>query len=289
MNTVDAIAKKEYADAIRSRALIAAALAFFLLTLLLTGVYLWIGIRFDGGNGEATVQEMVNFITTGATVIVPVLAILLSYKAIAGERTKGSLSVMLSLPNTRLDVFLGKFVGRSLILLTAIAASLIAGLMVSLWSFGAAGALVFFQYVLFISLLGIIYIALGLAMSGATGSSTLAAAGSLTLFALFRFIWTPFVFVTLAVVARVRTGSWSGGEDAVPETLFHALTMLNPHNAYGVIVDQLIYDSPSGIARSEVIESGSMLGSPAVGSLVLLAWIVVPLALGYARFNSIDL
>lgn len=291
MSNIDAIAKKEFADAIRSRSLIVGAATFFLLMLLLTGLYLGIDFIADAfaQDGDPAVEGMINLVTTGATTLVPVLAIVLSYKAIVSERTSGSLSVMLSLPNTRADVFFGKFVGRSMILLFIIAAGFASGFAVSLWSFGLSGALTFFQYALFISVLGIVYVALGLALSGATKSGTLATVGSLGLFALFRFLWTPVLLLAFTAISRVRTGSWEPNEEVVPELLVELMVMLNPHNAYGVIVDQVVYGQATGGIRQGVIESGSALGSPAVGSVVLLCWIVVPLALGYLRFSSVDL
>lgn len=287
MNNVDVIARKEFNDAIRSYALIAISVLFFLLTLALAGIY--VAIDFFGGTGELTVEGMISFTTTGATVFVPVIAIVLTYKSIVGERNSGSLSLALSLPNTRQDVFFGKFVGRSAILLVAIFAAFVAGMLVTAWEFGFGAIGTFLLYVVLISLLGLVYVAIGLALSGATDSSILAAAGSLVIFGLFRFLWTPLWIALFALKNRLLEGEWlPPGTEETPTWLELGL-FLNPHNAYGTIVDGVIYETPSGYARILIDQGDAFFANEWAGFIMVVLWIAVPLAAGFYRFDTVDL
>ena len=73
---------------------------------------------------EATIASLVSLVIY----LVPLIALILGYDAIVGEREEGSLDLLLSMPLTRIELLLGKFVG----LACALAFSTLAG-------FGLAG------------------------------------------------------------------------------------------------------------------------------------------------------
>lgn len=286
MNNVDVIARKEFNDAIRSYVLIAVTSLFFLLTLLLTGIYASIDFF---GDANPTIEGMIGFATSGATVFVPLIAIVLTYKSIVGERTSGSLALTLSLPNTRQDVFFGKFVGRSAILLVAIGAAFLAGLLVTAVQIGLGGISQFVLYILMISLLGLVYVAVGLALSGATNSSILAAVGSITVFGLFRFAWTWIWFFINSLINRLVNGTWLPPNPQDFPGWLKFVLMVNPHNAYGLVVDEYIYGESTGLARSIITQGDAFYATPGFGLVFVFLWIAVPLALGLYRFETVDL
>jgi ABC-2 type transport system permease protein len=59
--------------------------------------------------------------------IVPVLALVASYLAIAGERESGTLKLLLGMPPTRREVVLGKLLGRLAVTTTAIVVAFTVG------------------------------------------------------------------------------------------------------------------------------------------------------------------
>ena len=285
--SVGVVARKEFLDAVRSYALLAIAGLAFLVTLLFAGFVL--SVEAIGGAVEATPEGLVQLLTTGATTFVPLIAIVVTYNSIVGERSAGSLALTLSLPHTRRDVFLGKFLGRGAIVLVAIAAAFVAGLVVTLWQVGFEGFGLYLTYVGLVSLLGLVYVAVGVAISGGTDSSIVAAVGSLLVFGLFRIAWTSVVSGWDLITNRLLEGQWVVERTEI-QTWVEVAIVLNPHNAFGLLVDEYVYGATDPFApRSVVAEADWIVSSPAVAALVLLAWIGIPLAVGLYRFESVDL
>jgi ABC-2 type transport system permease protein len=289
----EVVAKKEFTDAIRSNVLIAITVLFFLLSALIIAVYVFVD-SFQA----ASATDLIQSLTSGATWFVPILAIILTYKAIVGERTSGSLALMLSLPHTRSDVYLGKFIGRSGVLLAAILAAFLGGGIVMVYEFGLSGVATFLGYMVFIMLLGLVYVSVGLALSGATNSSTLAAIGSFGLLALFK-LWTAIITVGLTILAFVLdkvgidvASSLEGNQESA-SAFIDFLLLINPHIGYSFAVEQFVYGQELGsttfLAGAFITAGDPWYASPYVGLFVIFVWIAVPAALGYLRFESVDL
>jgi len=291
----EVVAKKEFNDAIRSNVLIAVTVLFFLLSASITSLYVFVDAF---GSDVTSAGDLVSAITGGATWFVPLLAIILTYKAIVGERNSGSLALMLSLPHTRSDVYLGKFLGRAGVLFAAVLAAFVGGAIVAGYEYGVNGVSAFLGYMLFTTLLGLTHVAIGLALSGATNSSTIAAIGSFGTLALFK-LWTGIVTAFLTILGYVLDQLGVDIASSIQENQESAsafvdfLLMINPHLGYSFAIEVFVYGDQLGsstfFAGPTIAAGDPWYASPYVGLLVVVVWIVVPATLGYLRFDSVDL
>lgn len=125
--TWSTVAKKDFRDAVQSRALWALVSVFVVLSLTASYAYVEVPEMF-GEPGGATFGGLL-FFTVGLTgLFVPITAIVVCYKSIAGERELGSIKLLLSLPTTRSNVYLGKVIGRAAVLAFGLGVGLTAGL-----------------------------------------------------------------------------------------------------------------------------------------------------------------
>src|SRR6056297_3229926 len=102
-----AIARKDVRDAGTSRTLWAlTALLPVLFVALALGISAFVDREFD------------TFLQTGAALVsttFALLGIVLGYKSVIAERNSGSIALLLSMPHSRRDVVIGKFVGRAVV------------------------------------------------------------------------------------------------------------------------------------------------------------------------------
>lgn len=126
MNAIVILARKELRDAVRSRWLVAFALTFAALAILITRVQSDAGGLGDQGFNRTT-AGLINL----CLLLVPLLSLILGAGAIAGERERGTLATLLSQPISSTELLLGKYVGLTLAVWGALAAG-----------FGAAGLIV---------------------------------------------------------------------------------------------------------------------------------------------------
>ncbi len=276
-----AVAEKDFRDAIRSRLVLVLAALF--IVFVAGGAGLGVAFGVGGGGGASLILAL---LLGGAGVLVPLIAIGVSYRAVAGERSTGSLKVLLSLPNSRADVVVGKFLGRSLVVSIAV----IAGFLTGLVAFAAAieGELQLSSYLAFMVttlLLGLVFVSIAVSVSAFTASTFRAAVGAFGLFILFEWLWGIIRLLLWYVANGFEAPGFS---DEAPEWV-DLFEFLSPNVAYSEatswLVDRLV-DQPEQQAQF-ALEPYGLEGW--FGFLVMLAWIVVPLAFGYLRFESADL
>ncbi|MCB1503229.1 MAG: ABC transporter permease subunit [Bauldia sp.] len=124
---VIAVARQEFRIAARNRWVLLAALILLVFALVL-GL---LGSAPSGSLGVGRLAITVASLATLSVYLVPLLALLLGFDAIAGEVERGTLPLVLSTPVARGSVILGKFLGH----LAVIALAIVIG-------FGIAGAAV---------------------------------------------------------------------------------------------------------------------------------------------------
>jgi len=280
-----AVAEKDFRDAIRSRLLIVLTLLF---TLFSAGAaYLVTEIdppQQAALTGEVTTVLLISGLVSATAVFIPIVSIAVAYRSLAGERDSGSLKLLLSLPNSRFDVVLGKFIGRSGVVAAALFVGFAVGIVVTA---SLADAFSPLEYVVFVGismLFSFVFIAITVGVSAFTSSTSRAAYGAFGLFVVFQFLWSS---LAQGVAYAVNGFSFEGIEegDAVFE-LFQVLTILDPTAAY--------QQGTLWVVR-RVAEEGESTSDLAFylqdwfGFIVMALWIVVPLAIGYTRFESSDL
>ena len=287
------VAKKDFRDAVQSRALWALVGVFVVVSLVSTYAYVEVPEMF-GEPAGATFGGLI-FFTVGLTgLFVPLAAIVVCYKSLAGERELGSIKLLLSLPTTRGNVFAGKVVGRAAILAFGMSVGLVVGLGFGAVMIGELNAVAVLVFLLLTLSFAAIYSAIVVGLSATTGSTSRATTLALGFFVVFELIWDVVVMAILYVA-----GGFSLPAPAdVPEWAF-AVMQVSPSSAYFSSIVALLPDladrvdaDPSqdgaGVSVSGA-EAEPFLASPEVGLVVLVLWLVVPLVVGYYRFDGADL
>ncbi|ELY59571.1 ABC transporter, partial [Natronococcus amylolyticus DSM 10524] len=219
-----AVAKKDFRDAVRSRTLLVLTALFALFTV--GGAYLasWAAEVLDGG--AETTLDLIIALQTPAGYLVPIIALVVSYAAIAGERESGSLKFLLGLPHTRRDVVIGKILGRTGVVGVSILVGFAFGL-IGLFAFVGSVSLVdYLGFTLVTLLFGLVYVCIGVGLSSMTRSTTKAAIGAFGLIVFFWFAWSILVQLLLYAVE---------GQFFVEEfpDWYVTLLSLSPDAAYG--------------------------------------------------------
>lgn len=293
-----AIARKDFEDVIRSRMLWGILGVFVVLMTIIT---------FAGAAGQSTNGSgediLFLFANVGGQLLVPIIALVVGYMAIVGERQSGSLRMFFGLSFDRDDVFFGKLASRlGVIVVATLGTCALAGV-VSLVLFGAVPLRAFLGFAAFTVLLGAMFTAIAVSVSAVAASRMQAMAGAIGSYVLFIMLWHPLV----AGIYYALNGSLVSY--AAPKWYFLALR-LNPLSAYNrgvsVLIDQYVYglfgwpNIVADIPPQQTQDGGLMVSERLGGELpvylsewatpvVLVLWMVVPVAVGYYRFERVDL
>ncbi|WP_254531623.1 ABC transporter permease [Natrinema gelatinilyticum] len=286
-----AVAKKDFRDAVQSRALWALVAVFVILSVVSTYAYVEVPEMF-GSPAGATFGGLIFFTIGLVGLFVPLSAIVVCYKSLAGERELGSIKLLLSLPTTRGRVFTGKVVGRAAVLVFGLGVGLFVGL-----GFGAAlldeiDVFAVLTFVLVTLAFTAVYATIVVGISATTGSTSRATTLSLAFFVVFELLWDAVPMGILYVVGGFSLPS------TMPDWLY-PLMQVSPSAAYFSAVVALLPDL-AATAGADPAQSGAgvqvsadaaepFYSSPKIGLVVLGLWLVVPLVVGYYRFDGSDL
>jgi ABC-2 type transport system permease protein len=271
-----AVAKKDFQDGIRSRSLqfIVTLFTVFLALLLYYQLYMSPSILL----GEFRKSAMIiNWVVSQVNILIPILGTMLGYKAIVSERESGSLRFLLGLPHTRRDVMLGKFIGRSaIVVVTVLVGFTVVGIQFAvvsdLFSFSvyalAAGKM---------AVLGIVFVAIAIAFSTAIRSSMMATWGAIGLAILFTFLWKAVLIVVKSFV-RPPIPDTGYGPMPLPPDWFFLLKRLNPRYAFKDASELGLGNNPAPFYLD-----------PWFGGVILAGWLLVPLGIAYLRFQRSDI
>lgn len=248
--------------------------------LLLVFAFFIVGYILPTGTDDPTTGDLTTDMLDVVTLLLPLLGILLGYKAIVGERASGRLNLLLALPHSRGDVVIGKLVGRGGLLAAAIAAGVAIGSWLVYYPFGSFDPLVFAGYLLVTVLFGLSFVGIALAISTLTTSEHLATGMAFGAFFLLVVVWPQ--LRPLYEIGLERLGLANGG---LPDPALFVFG-ITPGSCYERVVAGFFAGA----------DGGEFLGPDAawylgewVALVLLLAWAVVPIALGYLRFQSTDL
>ena len=118
MNRILTTAKTEFRIALRNRWVAISVAMMVLFSLVLSAA----GSSATGSVGADRLSVVVASLTSLAVYLVPLVALLMSFDAIAGEVERGTLPLLLTYPVSRLEVLLGKLLAHLAILTLAVAA-----------------------------------------------------------------------------------------------------------------------------------------------------------------------
>ena len=217
-------------------------------------------------------------LTSLSVYIVPLLALLLAFDAFAGERERGTLSLLLTYPVGRHTIVLGKFVGHSAILGTAILVGFgIAAVLVLLNAeYSSAGFAALVRLASTATLLGMAFLALGYVLSAMVRQPTTAAALSVGL-------WLgAVVLFDLALLSALVADD--GG--VFTKQIFPWLLVGNPADGFRLFNMASLPDN--GLALTGALSPGETGPSPLAALAALLAWTAAALLLAIDRVRRLQ-
>lgn len=294
------VARKDFQDARRSRALWVLSALFLGFTLLMTYVYSVLPSLTGDDAAELSTVGLLGFLSSPATLFISLAALIVCYKAIAGESESGSGKLLLGLPFSRRDVVLGKIVGRWL----TVTAPLIGGLLAALVAIFAlripfatgnfelavpftttalgtpvpAWAVTYTVFLAVTALFALVYVSLIVGISATTTSTARAAALAVSAWVVLEVLWDVVPLGALFVANGFRFPSDMA---TMPDWVL-GLNNLAPSAAYLNAASGFI----SGVSTSGDVP---FYLTQWFSVLVLLAWIVVPTTVGYLVYRRADL
>jgi len=265
---VAAIAAKEWRDRLRNRWVLAVALVFASFALLIA----YFGGAQSGVVGLRSAAATVASLTSLAIYLVPLIALLLGFDAVVGERERGVLDLLLSLPVTRAELLIGKYLGLAAALSMATLAGFGAALLPLARGMDGASLVIYLRFVGSALMLGLAFLSLAVLVSTVARDRTRATGAAIALWFGFVLVFDLSLLGVLVASAGSHASTWA------PYAL-----LLNPADVFRVI----------NVFGADALRSSFGLGTlmaqgwnaPATLYSVLVAWIVVPLGAALWRFR----
>jgi Cu-processing system permease protein len=265
---VRVIASKEWRDRIRNRWVVAVAVIFALFALAIA----YFGAAQQGEVGfhgvDATVASLVSLVIY----LVPLIALILGYDAIVGERERGSLELLQSMPITRAEILLGKYLGLAGALAGATVAGFGAGLLPLASELTVRDGYHYAGFVFSAVLMGMAFLSISVLLSVLAADRVRASGAAIGL-------W----FFYVLIFDLLLMGGLVMSQGKLSSALFGAILMLNPADVFRLL----------NIFSSEQVQTMYGLSTVMPGALtnplvllaIMLAWIALPFLIAIRRFQ----
>ncbi len=271
------VARKDFIDARRSKGLWALIAVYVGLLALL--VY--------AASSHDTMTDILQVLSFVGIFIIPISALVVAYLAIAGERESGSIKFLLGLPNTRFDLVIGKFVGRSAVVSLGLLLAFVIAALEGIFMLQSIDFTVFAEFFLLLLYFGVTYVAIAVGLSAACASRSRAMASSVGIFFIFNVLWTiPPISPSSALrfIAHDQLGI------QLSPRIYEFVYLVSPSYAFQR-ASGLVF-SGGAMYHFRVLKHGAVVPfylKQWFMLVILGAWLVVPLALGYLSFERADL
>ncbi|WP_254762056.1 ABC transporter permease subunit [Natrinema marinum] len=268
-----AVAKKDFLDVRRTKIVwfVGALYVAFMAMLVYFG---------QNGRPDPTILNALWNLTAVGAMFIPLIALVTAYLAVAGERESGGIKYMLSIPNSRRDVVLGKFVTRTAIVSASILVAFLIGGALTLAWYPSPEMDTFAVMTALTVLYALTYVAVAIGISAATASRSRAMGGSIAFF----FVTSVLnVFGPLQLAIDYVLNDLAGLDVSMYQITF-VQTLVSPTSAY---VNSTGLAFPEGFRGIPGDLPWFLQGEVMV--VVMLGWLVVPLALGIWQFERADL
>jgi len=268
-NPIFYIAKKEIMDNIRNKWIIAITIIFTSLTILVSFAGS-LGTRWqDLGLTIAGMMILVQF-------LVPIIGLMLGYAAIVGEVQRGSMNSLLSLPVSRLEIVLGKFLGLGGVLSSTILIGFsIAGIIIGI-NVPDVNYVSYFIFIAATILIGLVFLSLALFFSSFFRKRTTSMGMTIFSWFFFTIIWSFIAGVILIATHSIETLETPA---FVPPDWYFGMNLINPLAAYSGLVE---LNTESFVRYTPSFYSNGLM------ILILFIWIIIPLILSYLFFKRRD-
>ena len=276
MHELFTVVRKEFREGVRSRWLLGIAL---LLALFALGLG-YLGGAVSGRAGILPLDTLIVSLASLAVFLLPLIALLLGYDAIVGEKENGTLLLLLSYPLSRNQLITGKFLGHLLIMALATVVGFgLAGVVLgfSLGRLSDPGLWRIFGLFIFSSmLLGGVFLALAYLISAMVREKSHAAALALAVWFFFVLAWD------LALLGALVLTRGSIGDG-----LFSYLLLLNPNDVFRLASFTLAGAPSLYPGMAPIVHKGGFSLALLMG--ILTVWLIVPFLLACWRFRKITL
>ncbi|WGG49986.1 ABC transporter permease [Rugamonas sp. DEMB1] len=265
---VAVLAGKECRERVRNWWVLAVAVIFALFALAIA----YFGTAQQGAVGFHGIDITIASLVSLVIYLVPLIAVILGYDAIVGEQERGSLELLLSMPITRFEILLGKFLGLSAALAVATTLGFGAGLLPLSSQLGPDDLFHYAGFVGSAVLMGMAFLSLALCLSVIAQDRMRASGMAIAMWFFFVLIF-DLLLMGLLVLSN---GTLSSG-------VFAGLLMLNPADVFRLL----------NIFNSEQVQTmyglatvmPDSLTNPLVLLSIMLSWIVAPFLLANWRFK----
>lgn len=277
--SVASVFRKDILDVRRAKIVWFVGSLFTLVTILF-----FYQIRVSGGNElfDDVLLGLWNLTFVGA-LFIPAIALVAAYLSIAGERESGSIKFLLSTPISRRELVIGKFLSRTAVVAASCLLAFAVAAVLSVAWFSALRPGVFVGIAALTTLYALAYVAVAIAVSAVTTTRARAMGGALGFYFVTNLL---VVFGDLSIrglLEYLLNDVIGAGVGEDPLTL---LTMvISPTQSY-LAATQLAY--PTAFLEERGLEPAEMAWyvQGEMGLALLLAWLVVPLAVGIWRFSA---
>ncbi len=270
MQRIISVALKEYQSGIRNKIIL-------FLTILMAGIALVISYFGSAGTGHVGIENssvVIVSLVSLSVYILPIVSLVLGHDLIVGELEGKTLSLLLTLPISRGELYLGKFLGQalSIVTVTTIGMGVVGPFFVFKQGFEILGP--FVKFLLCANLLSLCFLSLA-QMSSAIVSERVKSIGISLFFWFFFVLIFDLVLIGLLVVT----------DGHVDSSLFSFLLFLNPTDIFRVV---------NLIGMDEAKGSFGLITLAKDGSYVFFAyasfllWVLVPLVIGSFIFKRRD-
>jgi Cu-processing system permease protein len=265
---VGVIAAKEWRERIRNWWVLAVALIFALFALAIA----YLGGAQQGAVGFQGIEVTIASLVSLVIYLVPLIAVILGYDAVVGERERGSLELLLSMPITRFEILLGKYLGLSAALGGATAAGFGAGLLPLAGHLGRRELVHYIGFVGSAILMGMAFLSLALCLSVLARDRMRASGMAIALWFFFVLIF-DLLLMGMLVLSHGALGS----------AVFAGLLMLNPADVFRLLNMFNSQQVQAMYGLATVMPEG--LTNPAVLLAIMAGWVVAPFLLAHWRFK----
>lgn len=275
MSAILAIAQSEIRIGIRNRWVLLASIILLVFALLLA----LLGSAPSGATRADGLSVVVASLSTLSVYLVPLIALLLSFDAIAGEIDRGTLQLTLATPVSRGQVLFGKFCGHVIVLSLAV-----------VLGYGVAGAIVFaagqntgmdgivdlVRVIGTSMLLGATFIAIGYVASVSVRQTGTAAALAVA-------IW---LFTVVLYDLALLGGLLASSDGFFAKVLFPYLLLLNPADAFRVFNMAAI--DAAGASTGLAAGGNAMPFLPQLAIISPFVWMAIALGLSTAILRRVQ-
>lgn len=270
------VAKKDFLDVRRAK------VVWFVGGLYTLFAVLFFYLGQIGTSEPNVVYQLLTLSGIGA-LFIPLIALVTTYLAIAGERESGSIKYLLSLPNTRRDVVLGKYLSRGMVVTAAILLAFGVGAVLTVLWYPSLETDIFAGIVALTILFTMAYVAIAIGISAATKSRSRAMGGAIGFYFVANLLM---IFPGLSIVDAFDYVLNNRLGLGISENAFEFVRRLSPTVAYESSMPLVI---PNDVMTFPTPEDAPFYLEPEAALAILIAWLVVPVALGLWQFSRADL